>query len=483
MTQDAVRYGIRLAIIFVGVWFVDLLDASTLNVALSPIALSLGVDPTDAEWAIIGFLLAMTIGMSISSWCGDRFSFRTVFLLAQICYIASSLGCGFSQTIHQLIFFRLIQGCAGGMTIPLAMATLLRTMPPAHWAKTSSNMNMITLLAPALGPLLAGYVTNFMGWRWLFFIKIPLSLLSLTLSFMWMRKTSDRNKARFDWWGFLCSSASLTLLLWVFSELGKQRVNNLMLSGLFLLALLFAILFIMIEKRVAHPLIPLKIFKISLFTFGNIIQSSANVIFLGANFIIALYLQNGLGKDITTTGWIMSAITPGMVLMVPIIGKFYNRLGPLPFIIPGLILLGSSMCAFMFVTPQTPPLLLAVLIFIEGAASVMVQTPNVMTIFSELPHALKSSGSTLYSLFKQISASFGVALSAMILSVGMQIKGIAITDRHLIEVLPLYRTVFLVLGILPFLALICCRYIDNKKALQRVAASDHLKTEPEFGAE
>ena len=455
------EYGIRLTIIYAMVWFIDLLDASTLNVALPRIADSFGITATDAEWAIIGFLLAMTLGMTVSTWMGRTFGMKRVFLLSQVLYIGSSLGCGLAADNAQLIFFRLLQGCSGGLIIPLGMATLLQVMPQKEWAKTSARMNMVTLLAPALGPLFAGYVTASMGWQWLFFLKLPLSFFCLLLSFLWVKET-EKFLSRFDWKGFAFSGLSLSLFLLVFSEVGRPDFSTATLIILALFALIFGFLFLRSEKKTEAPLISLGLFRSPLFAFGNIIQSSANVIFLGSNFIIALYLQKGLGFDIVTTGWVMAAITPGMLLVQPLVGKFYNRLGPLPFILPGLIVLALVMFAFMFVTSKTPPILLALLIFLEGAASSMLQTANVTSIFAEVPEKQMGAGSSLYSLFKQISASFGVALSTMVLSISS------------------FPLVFLVLGMIPLLALICCRHIDNKKALKKMKQPH---TETEFGAE
>lgn len=468
-------YGIRLAIIYSLVWFIDLLDASTLNVTLPAIAQSFHIKPTEAEWAIVGFLLSMTIGISVSGWLGDNYGTRPIFLLSQLIYIGSSLGCGFSFNLPLLIFFRLFQGFAGGMAIPLGMAALMRAMPQANWAKTSAYMNMVTLLAPALGPLYGAYVTSLLGWQWIFFLKLPLSCICFLLSVYWVRKEKKGLVAKFDWPGFILGGLSLSTMLWVFSEVGKTTSFYLLITAS-ILSILFAILFIWKEKRSSFPLIPLAIFKIRHFAFGNLIQSAANTIFLGANFIIALYLQKGLGFDLVTTGWIMAAITPGMIIVQPLVGKFYNKVGPLPFIIPGLIILALSTFAFAITSRQTPPYLLGLLVFCIGAASSITQTANVTSIFSCLPNKYKGAGSSLYSLFKQISASIGVAVSTMVLSIGAGLTPLSYSPT-------IFHTCFIVLGSIPATALIFSLFIDNQKALHDITKPSHIPTETEFGTE
>ena len=472
-------YGIRLAIIYSLVWFIDLLDASTLNVTLPAIAQSFHIDPTNAEWAIVGFLLSMTIGISISSWLGDNYGTRRIFLLSQLIYIGSSIGCGFSADLSSLIFFRIFQGFAGGMAIPLGMSALMKAMPQSNWAKTSAYMNMVTLIAPALGPIFGAYVTSLLGWRWIFFLKLPLSGVCYLLSLYWVKKEVASDKTKFDWGGFILGGLSLSGLLWVFSEVGKNRLS--LLFALACLSLLLGQFFMRVEKKSPNPLVPFSIFKIQHFSFGNLIQSAANTIFLGANFLIALYLQKGLGLDLVSTGWIMSAITPGMIIVQPLVGKFYNKIGPLPFIIPGLVVLSLSTCAFALTTPQTPVYILGFLVFCIGASSSITQTANVTSIFSGLPNKYKGPGSSIYSLFKQISASFGVALSTMILSIGMTLNNSASINE--VDSISIFHACFIVLGLIPAIALFCCKFINNKKALAQITQPSHIPTEAEFGTE
>lgn len=463
--NQTIQYGIRLTIIYSLVWFIDLLDATSLNVTLPAIAQSFHLLPTDVEWAIVGFLLSMSLGITISGWLGDNYGTRRIFLLAQLLYIGSSIGCGLSLDLPTLIFFRLIQGFSCGMAIPLGMAALMRAMPQDQWAKTAAYRNMVTLIAPALGPLFGAYITSLMGWRWIFFLKLPLSAICFLLSLEWIQKEVRQKADPFDWLGFILGGLSLSGLLWVFSEVGKKSFDFLLIVGF--LSILIGILFLLREKKSKTPLVPLPIFKNRHFSIGNLIQSAANTIFLGANFVIALYLQKGLGLSLVSTGWVLAAITPGMILMQPLVGKFYNKLGPLPFIIPGLILLSFSTWAFAITTPQTSPYILSLLVFCIGAASSIIQSANVFSIFSTLPDQYKGSGSSLYSLFKQISASLGVAISTMVLSVGMNLSGVSAIEA--LPSLTVFHYCFVILGLIPAIALAFCPLINNQQSLEQLA--------------
>lgn len=181
-------YGIRLAIVYAMVWFVDLLDSTSLNVSITAIAASLGISPQDAEWVIMGFFFSMTIGIAISGWLGDRFGMKKVFLVSQLLYIAASIGCALSTNLLCLTIFRSIQGYAGGLVIPLGLATLLKVLPKEMWAKTTANINLVTLLAPALGPIFGVYAADYFGWPSIFLLKLPISTIALILSVLWVKK-------------------------------------------------------------------------------------------------------------------------------------------------------------------------------------------------------------------------------------------------------------------------------------------------------
>ncbi len=475
--EQNIRYATRLAVVYAIIWFIDLLDASLLNIALPEISSWFRIDPTNAEWALLSFLLATVVGMVLSNPAGANFGVRTVFIGSQWLYLASSLACGLSSNFLQLVLFRAFQGFAGGLAIPIGMNLLMTSMPQDKWAKTGSVMNIFTLLAPALGPVLAGYITTYLTWRWLFFIKLPLSLICVLLSYKWIKRIPIHKFKKFDWFGFLLASISLCLILIVLSEIGKPLFDSSTLIIFAVLSAICAILFVWQEKRFENPIVPFKVFRSTFFSWGNVIQSAANTIFLGATFIIALYLQWGIGFDIVEAGWIMATITFGMIVVMPITGRFYNKIGPLPYMIFGLLLMSGAMFALIFVTKTTPFWLIALIICCEGAGSAGLQTTNFVSIFSEVPKTLKGAASSLYALFKQISASLGIALSTMVLSLSMNLSGIQTLTRGITK--ELFYGPLIMLGIIPLLALFCCIFIDNKRAIQLMTKQDHLERDIE----
>lgn len=452
MTQSpSTAYGIRLAIVYAIIWFVDLLDSTSLNVSVTAIANALQVLPANAEWIVMGFFFSMTIAISISGWLGLRFGTKRVILFSQVLYIAASVGCALSTNLTSLTLMRSLQGFAGGIAIPLGLASLLHALPKELWAKATANINVVTLVAPALGPLFGVYATELFGWQAIFLIKLPVSMIALALSVAWLKEDEAPSKTPFDLSGFAIGTASLLGILWVLSEMGKGNGSGLLLLCLAAFTFLGAA-FVMIEKRKQFPLIPMEIFRIRRFSMGNFIQITANAIFLGGNFIIGLYLQDGLGHGLVEAGWVMACISPGMIFAQPFLGRYYNKIGAMPFMLTGMGLLTLCTLTFAITTPETPLFLLGSLVFCIGIASSLAQSSNVIGIFASLPPSYKGSGSSLYSLFKQLSASFGVALSAMVFSLaGGSIGGIAS-----------YHVCFAAIALVPAAGFLSCFFIQEK---------------------
>lgn len=464
--REYFSYSAKIATLYAITWFIDLLDSTILNVALPKIAVYFHTTAIYAEWTIVGFLLAFTSVIAVSGWLGDHFGPKRIFILGQVLYFLSSLGCGFAWSLPALIGFRILQGVGGGMVTPVGGALLIRNAPKAKWSKYTPRINMISLIAPAIGPVFAGYVTTIFGWRYLFFLKLPIQLVCLIFSFYWIREEIHEKK-KFDWPGFGLSFAFLVMFLYSLTIFGEQNRSMDLAIVIFAASLILFIIFFFYERKAKNPLIPFSIFRHPLFSVGNIIQSATNIIFLGIFFITAFYFQYALNKSIIATGWILSSVTPGMMLMQPIISKFYNRIGPTPFVTIGLILLTVSLLLLCVVDSSISAWTLALIIFLEGMANSLIQSSNVMAIFSELSKTEMSAGSALYNLFKQTSGAFGVALSTMLLTVNlilMKIPSIQAATAN--ELLKPFKITFFILSAIPFIALlVMIKFYPGKKAL------------------
>ena len=211
-----VAYKWVVAAVYVSALFLDILDTTIVNVAIPTLGRELNTD--NAEWVVLGYTLSLAVWIPTSGWLGDRFGTKRTFLFALAAFTVGSGLCGVAQTIDQLIAFRVLQGVGGGMLTPVGIAMLFRAFPPAERAKASTVVMVPTLIAPALGPVLGGFITTNFDWRWIFLVNVPIALVALWFGHRHLREHREPSARGFDIPGFVLSGASLALIVYALSE-------------------------------------------------------------------------------------------------------------------------------------------------------------------------------------------------------------------------------------------------------------------------
>ena len=449
-------YGIQLAILDGILWFVDLLNSTILHVASPEIASYFRVPLLHMEWMHVSFLMALVIGLILSIAIARKIQIKRGYLLGQILYLVAILGCATTTSIGALILFRIMQGLAMGIVLPIAFSLVVIHLPKIQWAKVTSLITLFSLTAPAVGTIGASYILTFFHWRWLFFAKVPIALILFCLTCYWVKEEKKEKEDSFDWLGTLLFSILTLSALYTFTLVGKSSSHTRSLILLVCTSTLSGYLFFLHLKKSKKPLIPPALFSYPQFNWGLLIQSVSNLLFLGSTFILALYLERGLHLSVIATGWLLAAITPGLATALPFVGKYYNRLGPLPFMIPGLLILSASMAGMLFLTCDSSYGWIATLIFLQGVGTSFVQQANMLSIFSTIPAKLQPYASTIYPLCKYLSAAFGIAISVMLVSLTATITKIQI--GHISD----FRAAFCFFALLPLGALYCCRYLKPR---------------------
>ncbi|MFZ9427915.1 MAG: MFS transporter, partial [Ilumatobacteraceae bacterium] len=174
-----IEYKWLVAICFVTGLFMEILDTTIINTAIPTLTEEFDATPAGIEWVILGYLLALAVFIPASGWIGDRFGTKKTFLFALTVFTGASVLCGFAQSLEQLIGFRLLQGVGGGMLTPIGTAMLYRAFPPEERARASAILIVPTVIAPALGPLVGGFIVTHFSWRWIFYVNIPVGVFGI----------------------------------------------------------------------------------------------------------------------------------------------------------------------------------------------------------------------------------------------------------------------------------------------------------------
>ena len=241
--------------------FMTIIDGTMVNVALPTMAKDFGVPTTDIEWIAVGYLLTYAAVIPAAGWLGDRFGTKRIFTFALIAFVATSLACGLSQTLDQLIIFRVLQGVGAGLVTPVGAAMLYRAYAMEDRAKAAIGVLSVAVIAPAIGPMLGGILVDTASWHWIFLINGPIGAVAIVLSFLWLEETKHEAPGRFDLAGFVLSAASVAILLYTLSigpEKGWFSAYTLTLASIGIACL---IALIVIELRIPNPILMLRLFQ------------------------------------------------------------------------------------------------------------------------------------------------------------------------------------------------------------------------------
>ncbi len=246
---------VSVSTVFVVGMFMSIMDGTIVNVALPSIGHQLGVPSTSIDAVVVSYLLSLAVVIPASGWLGDRWGTKRVFLVALALFTIASALCGLASNFTMLVFFRFLQGAAGGALAPVGTAMLYRTFPPAERVRISSILIIPTVIAPATGPVLGGLLVDSLSWRWVFFVNVPLGIAAFLFGLLFLQEHREPKAGRFDLPGFLLVGIGLALALYALSEGPTSGWTSLTVLGSSLGGLLLLSAFIVVELRKREPLL------------------------------------------------------------------------------------------------------------------------------------------------------------------------------------------------------------------------------------
>lgn len=411
-----------LALIYIVVVFLDRLDLTIVNITLPTVAKTFHVSVVSTDWVNLAFLLALAIAIPISTWLAERFGYKRIYILAMCLFGFGSTLCAFAPNLDSLIFLRFVHGLGGGMLIPVGATMIYRAYDKAEYASITSYIFLPSLVAPAIGPFLGGLILDLFSWRWVFFFSGPICLCIALISAVYIKEIPYMQRKPLDLYGFLLSAAMLIIVFYAFSLLGKDQITLAMSLLAFVLAPLL-LAFIRVESRSQYPLINLDFFRNKTFVKANMIQLCFQTCHFGAIFLVGLFLQIGEGFSATMAGLVMGMQALGAMAVSRYSVKLFNQYGAqLPI---GLGLLGVAVLTPMILWIHQGVLVFALLLFfVRGLASGLCGTPiQTLSVIGFSKEDLPSVN-TVFSACRQVSVSFGVALSSVLIGLSLRAMGL-----------------------------------------------------------
>jgi len=238
-THQAVQPEFRLLVLLVSIgFFMQALDTTIVNTAIPAMAVQLNENPLQMHGVIVAYVLSVAACIPLSGWLADRFGIRNIYLSSMVIFSLASLGCGLSQNLEQLLFFRVIQGIGGALLMPVGRLALLKLIPRSQFLSAMSLMSLAGLIGPLMGPTLGGWLVEVTTWHWIFLINIPMGILGMIMTFKVMPNQKEPSVKSFDLSGFI-----LLMVAMVGLSLGIENIASSQYSGLISIGLLIAGLF------------------------------------------------------------------------------------------------------------------------------------------------------------------------------------------------------------------------------------------------
>jgi len=393
--------------------FMNVLDSSIANVSLPAIAGDLGVSPNQGTWVITSFGVANAIALPLTGWLSQRFGQVRLFVASVMLFVISSWLCGLAPNMNTLIAMRALQGFVAGPMMPLAQTLLLSSYPPALAGMAMAMWAMTTLVAPVMGPVLGGWITDHTHWGWIFYINIPVGIVAafITWTIFHKRETATR-KLPIDGTGLALLVVSVSCLQ-IMLDKGKE-LDWFHSPEVITLAVVAAIGFAFLvawELTDDHPVVDLRMLKLRNFWAGTLSMTVAYSLFMGNLVLLPLWLQQFMGYTSTQAGELMAPVGLFAILLSPLVGKNVSKVDPrgltsFAFIVFALVLWMRSHFNTQadFGTIMLPTI-------IQGVAVAFFFIPLSTIIFSGLTPDKIASASGLSSFARIVGGSFGTSIS------------------------------------------------------------------------
>jgi EmrB/QacA subfamily drug resistance transporter len=415
MLSNTVSYKYLVAAAFTCALFTDILDTTIVNVALPTLGREFHVGNDALQWVMTGYLVSLALWIPASGWIGDRFGTKRTFLFAMAVFMLGSALCGASWNIGSLVAFRILQGVGGGMMTPVGTAMVFRAFPLEERPQASVVIALPAIVAPVVGPLLGGWLTDTAGWRWIFYVNLPIGISGFVFSLFFLKEHIEEKGGRLDGWGFVLSGASLALVLCALSRgpIDGWAAPSVLISTL--VGIVCLVLLIVFECRRPEPMLDLRLFSNRMFRNANLTNVPAMAGLIGMLFLIPLFLQQLRGLSALESGLTSFPQALGLVSIMPLAGRLYSRVGPRRLIVLGLAGATVTAAVFLLLDLETDLWVIRGVLYVRGLSLGLALLPLQTTTFSTISSRDTGRASALFSSVRQVASSVGVAVLATVL--------------------------------------------------------------------
>jgi DHA2 family multidrug resistance protein len=399
--------------------FMEVLDTTVVNVSLPHIASSMAATTDEATWALTSYLVANAIILPMTGWLAGRFGRKNLLMLSTTGFTLASFLCGAAPNLALLIVFRIIQGATGGALQPLSQAVLLETFKPEDRGRAMGFWAVGIVVAPILGPVVGGWLTENYSWRWVFYINLPVGIIALlmTRTFVFDPPYLRRESQGIDYWGMGLLVVGIGALQFVLDK-GQQEdwFASTMITTLAIISVGALVALVIYELRTPHPIVDLRLFKDRSYSVGVFLMTVVGFALYGSLVLMPLMLQTLFGYSSLAAGEAMAPRGVGSLFMMPLVGVLTAYIDPRKLLSVGLVVGGLTMLwlgninleagYWDFVWPQV----------LQGLGLSLLFVPLTTVSMATIEPQRMGYATSLFNLMRNIGGSVGIAVTGTLLA-------------------------------------------------------------------
>ena len=414
-------------------FFMEMMDSTVISTSLPAIALDIGVSPITLKLALTSYLVALGVFIPISGWMADKFGAKRIFRLAILIFVLGSIACSFSSSLAAFVISRFLQGMGGSMMTPIGRLVLVRSVPKSEFVSAMTLLTIPGLIGPMAGPPLGGFITTYFSWHWIFIINVPIGLLGIWLSGIYLPEIPGReDMPKLDWPGFFLTGIAASGIVFGLSVVSLPALPPIVGIAATVLGLISTVIYLGHARRIPNPILNPGLFKDPVFSLsiaGATIFRIAN----GAQpFLMPLMLQMGFGLNPFHSGLITFAGAFGAMSTKFVAQRVLAARGFRDTMIIGSIAGAAMIGTAAFFTPQTPIWVMVLTLYLAGFCRSFIFTSSNSLNFTSVSEKDASQATSISSVFQQISTALGVAMAGLVLETSGWMNGtkLSIFDFH-----------------------------------------------------
>ena len=398
---------------------IEVIDTSVVNVSLDHIRGSLSAGLDESTWTITAYLVSNAIIIPLTGWFSSIFGRKRYLIFSVMLFTVSSFMCGSSTTLSALVFFRVIQGIGGGALQPLSQAILFEAFPAAEYGMAMAIFGIGVMVGPIVGPVLGGWITDNWSWNWIFYINIPIGIISVIMIMFFIKDPPylKRIREKMDYWGLGLIAVGIGCLQIVLDKGQREDwFSSAFIMRLSVIAVVCLVMFIIVELKAREPVLNLRVFKDISFAAANSIMFTAFFVLFGSIVLLPIFCQQMMGYNAFLAGLVLAPGGMATLLTMPVAGKLVAKINPKSVLFAGLSILAYSTFMMTRFNVYVDFTAIAWSRAIMGFGMGLVFIPLTTMAFATVRKEEMGNATSIFNLIRNLAGSFGVAFVTTLLA-------------------------------------------------------------------